>query len=141
MNFIPLNQTRRDYERVLTAVFGLLIQCGMRERVISAMANRALKIAISRAMSLNQSGGGELATFSLVLDAWHRDRRYLTSRGKPRAVRLLGRALSVEALIRSQGPMFDPIDLAYRIRSFGLITPCSGNRYRRRFQVRSATFE
>ena len=130
MNVIPLKKTRRDYERVLTAVFGLLIQCGVRERVVSAIATRALKLAIRKAISLGQSSGGELATFSLVLDAWHRDRRYLTSRGKPKAVPLLGRAPSVEALIRSEGPMFDPIDLAYRIRSLGLITPCSGNRYR-----------
>lgn len=130
MNVIPLKQTRREYERVLTAVFGLLIQCGVREKVISEIANRALKAAVRKAMSLRQSGGGELVTFSLVLDAWHRDRRYLTSRGKPRAVPLLGRAPSVEALIRSEGPMFDSINLAYRLQSLRLITPCSGNRYR-----------
>jgi hypothetical protein len=130
MNAIPLKKTRRDYERVLTAVFGLLIQCGVRERVVSAIANRALKVAIRKANSLGQSSGGELATFSLVLDAWHRDRRYLTSRGKPKAVPLLGGAPSVEALVRCEGPMFDPIDLTYRIQSLGLITPCPGNRYR-----------
>jgi hypothetical protein len=130
MKAIPLKKTRRDYERVLTAVFGLLIQCGVRERVVSAITNRALKVAIRKANSLGQSSGGELSTFSLVLDAWHRDRRYLTARGKPRAVPLLGRAPSVEGLIRSEGPMFDPIDLAYRIQSLGLITACPGNRYR-----------
>lgn len=130
MNEIPLKQIRREYERVLTAVFGLLIQCGVRERAVSVIANRALKLAIRKAMSLGQSGRGELVTFSLVLDAWHRDRRYLTSRGKPRAVPLLGRAPSVEALIRSEGPTFDPIELAYRIQSLRLITQCSGNRYR-----------
>lgn len=130
MNAIPLKKTRRDYERVLTAVFGLLIQCGVREKVVSAIANRALKVAIRKAISLGQSSGGELATFSLVLDAWHRDRRYLTSRGKPRAVPLLGRPPSVEALVRSEGPMFDPIDLTCRIQALGLITPCPGSRYR-----------
>jgi hypothetical protein len=130
MTAIPLKQARRDYERVLTAVFGLLLQCGLRERVISTIANRALKVAVRRAFSLGHSGGGELVTFSLVLDAWHRDRRYLTSRGKPRAVPLLGRAPSVEALIRSEGPKFDAVALAYRIQSLRLITPCSGNRYR-----------
>jgi hypothetical protein len=130
MSAISLKQTRREYERVLTAVFGLLIQCGVRERDVSALTGRALKLAITKAVSLSQSGGGELETLGLVLDAWHRDRRYLTSSGKPRAVRLLGRAPSVEALIRSEGPMFDPIELAYRIQSLCLITPCSGNRYR-----------
>lgn len=130
MNAISLKRTRREYERVLTAVFGLLIQCGVRERTVSAIATRALKSAMRKATSLGQSGGGELATFSLVLDRWHRDRRYLTSRGKPRAVPLLGRAPSVEALIRSEGPMFDPIEFAYRMKSLRLTTPCSGDRYR-----------
>jgi hypothetical protein len=130
MNANPLRQTRREYERVLTAVFGLLIRCGVRERGVSAIASRALKAAIRKAMSLGQSGGGELTIFSLVLDAWHRDRRYLTARGKPRAVPLLGPSPSVEALVRAQGPMLDAVDLAYRVRSLGLLVPCSGNRYR-----------
>jgi len=130
MNAIPLMQTRREYERVLTAVFGLLIQCGVREKGVSAIVNRALKVAIRKAMSLSQSARGELVTFSLVLDAWHRDRRYLTSRGKPRAVPLFGESPSVEALVKSEGPMFDPIDLVYRIKSLRLVTPCSGNRYK-----------
>jgi len=130
MKATSLKQTRREYERLLTAVFALLIECGVTERVISEITNRSLKLAITKAMSIGQSGGGELATFSLVLDAWHRDRRYLTSRGKPRAVPLLGRSPSVEALVRSQGPMFDPIELVYRLQSLCLIMPCSGNRYR-----------
>jgi len=130
MNAISLKQTRREYERVLESVFGLLVQCGVRQRSISALTARALKSAMRKAKSANQSGGGELATFSLVLDAWHRDRRYLTSRGKPKAIPLLGPAPSVEALIRSEGPMFDPIELAYRIQSLGLIAPCSVRRYR-----------
>jgi hypothetical protein len=130
MNAISLKQACREYERALTAVFGLLLHCGMRERGVSAIATRALRLAIKKAASLGQSGGGELVIFSLVLDAWHRDRRYLTVRGKPRAVPLLGRAPSVEALIRSEGPMFNPIELAYRIRAVRLITPSSGNRYR-----------
>ena len=130
MNTFSRKQIHREYERVLMAVFGLLIQCGVGERAISAIASRALKSAIRKAMSLGQSYGGEIVTFSLVLDAWHRDRRYLTSRGRPRAVPLLGHAPSVEALIRSEGPMFDPIDLAHRIQSLRLITRSSGNRYR-----------
>lgn len=130
MNTISLKQTRRDYERVLTAIFGLLIQCGMHDRAVSTIAARALKLAITRASSFGHPGRNEFATFSLVLDAWHRNRRYLTSRGKPRALPLLGPAPSIEALIRSEGPKFDPIELAYRIRALRLITLCAGNRYR-----------
>jgi len=130
MSANSFKQTRDEYERVLTAVFELLIQCGMRKKDVSALATRALKSAIAKAESLFQSRAGELETLGLILDAWHRDRRYLTSRGKPRAVPLHGRAPSVEALIRSEGPTFDPIELAYRIQSLRLITPCSGGRYR-----------
>src|SRR5215469_7442976 len=130
MNASSLKHTRREYERILTAIFGLLIQCGMRERAVSAIATRALKLAITKAVSFGNSGKNEFVTISLVLDVWHRNRRYLTSRGKPRAIPLLGRAPSVEALIRSEGPTFNPIELAYRIQALRLITPCAGNRYR-----------
>lgn len=130
MNASSLKKTRREYERVLASVFGLLIRCGVQQKSVSALATRALKSAITAASPLERSGGGELVTLSLVLDAWHRDRRYLTSRGRPRALPLLGRAPSIEALIRSEGPLFDPVELAYRIQSLRLITPCSGNRYR-----------
>lgn len=130
MTATSLRQTRREYERVLAAVFGLLIHCGIGHRAISTLTSRALKSAIARAWELGESGGGELATFSLVLDAWHRNRRYLTARGKPKAVPLLGSGLSVEALIRTEGPQFDAIDLAHRLKSLQLITRCSGNRYR-----------
>jgi len=130
MNAISLTRTRREYERVLASVFGLLIQCGLRQKAIAVLTERALKLAMAKAMSFNQAGGGELVTYSLVLDAWHRDRRYLTSKGKPKAIPLLGRAPSVEALARSEGPAFDAVELAYRIQSLRLITPCSGRRYR-----------
>lgn len=130
MNATSLKQTRREYERVLAGIFGLLIQCGIRERAVSTIAGRALRLAVSKAASLGHPGGNEFVTISLVLDAWHRNRRYLTSRGKPRAVPLLGRPPSVEALIRSEGLIFSPIQLAYRIQALRLITPCAGNRYR-----------
>ena len=130
MKAISLKQTRREYERVLTGIFGLLIHCGMQERAVSTIASRALRAAVTKAALLRQPGGSEFLTISLVLDAWHRNRRYLTTRGKPKAVPLLGRAPSVEALIRSEGPMFNPIELAQRIQALRLIIPSVGNRYR-----------
>lgn len=130
MTATSLKQTRRECERVLAAVFGLLIHCGVRHGTISAVAERALEAATRKARALGESGRGELATFSLVLDTWHRDRRYLTSKGKPRAVPLLGRAPSVEALIRIEGSQFEAVELAHRIQSLRLITRSSGNRYR-----------
>lgn len=123
-------QTRREFERVLAGVFGLLIQCGVSQSAVSALINRAFKSAIARAEALREPGCGELATFSLVLDAWHRNRRYLTARGRPRAVPLLGHAPSVEALIRTEGPQFDATELAHRLQALQLIARCSRNRYR-----------
>lgn len=127
---ISLKQTRRECERVLAAVFGLLIHCGIRHGTLSALADGALETATREARARGEAGRGELATCSLVLDTWHRDRRYLTSKGKPRAVPLLGRAPSVEALIRIEGPQFDAVELAHRIQSLHLITRSPSNRYR-----------
>jgi len=125
-----LKQARREFELALTAILELLIHCGTPQKVIATITRRAIKSAIAKAEVLPDTGGDELATLGLVLDAWHRDRRYLTSRGKPRAIRLLGRIPSVEALIRTQGRHFDAVALARRIQALQLIEPCSGNRFR-----------
>lgn len=125
-----LKQTCREYERLLAAVFGLLIHCGIRNKTIAMLSDRAFESAIAKARVPGESSGGELATLSLVLDAWHRDRQYLTSRGNPRAVPLLGRAPSIEALIRAQAPRFDAVELAHRIQFLQLIKPAARNRYR-----------
>ncbi len=130
MNAGSIKQTNREYERLLAAVFGLLLHSGVRQAAISALAARALNSAVRTASSVRYSAGGELVTFSLVLDAWHRDRRYLTSRGRPRALPLFGRAPSVESLIRSQGSAIDPVDLVHRIQSLRLVAQCSRGRYR-----------
>ncbi len=123
-------QARREYERMLTAVFTLLIHCGVRQKAVSEMTGRAFKAAIAKARIFRDSGGGELATLGLVLDAWHRDRKYLTAKGSPKAVPLLGKAPSVEALIRPQGRQLNAAELAQRMLSLQLIVPRSGNRYR-----------
>jgi hypothetical protein len=125
-----LKQARREYERALTALFGLLIHCGVGHKSILVMADHAFKSAVAKTRDYRMPGGDELANIGLVLDAWHRDRRYLTSKGKPRAVPLLGRVPSVEALIRTQGRHLDAIGMAHRIRSLELIRSCFGNRYR-----------
>lgn len=125
-----LKQARLEYERALTAVFALLIHCGVRQRSIATMTHRAFTAAIAKSEMFLDSGGSELATLGLVLDAWHRDRKFLTPKGKPKAVPLMGRTQSVEALIRTQGVKLDAVELAHRMRSLQLIEQCSGNRYR-----------
>lgn len=115
------NQIRREYERLLATVFGILLNGGIRGQTISRISERALTVAAESARSLAKDRGGELATVGLVLDAWHRDRRYLTSAGKPRAVSLGGKAPSLEALIRSQNRQIDAEALVRRIKSLRLI--------------------
>ena len=124
-----LIQPPREYERALTAIFGLLLQSGVRRAAISTMIDRSLEAATAKARDFRQYTGGELATLGLVLDAWHRDRRYLTKKGKPRAVPLLGKPPSIQALIRSQGRELDAADLACRMKSLQLIERCSRNRF------------
>ena len=130
MNARSLKRASREYERALTAVFGLLIHCGVSHKAISEMTGRASRAAKAKALMFRESSGGELATFGLVLDAWHRDRLYLTAKGRPRTVPLLGKAPSVEALIRTQGRQLDAVELAHRIESLKLIEAKSGHRYR-----------
>ena len=125
-----LKQARREYERMLTAVFTLLLHCGVRQKTISEMTGRSLASALAKTRIFRDSGGGELATLGLVLDAWHRDRKYLTAKGSPKAVPLLGKAPSLEALIRTQGRQLNAAELAQRMLSLQLIAPRSGNRYR-----------
>jgi hypothetical protein len=130
MTAMSFKQTCREYERLLATIYGLLINCGLRHNAVSTLSERALKSAIAKARVYSDSSGAELATFSLVLDSWHRDRRYVTSRGRPRAVPLLGRSPSVEALIRAEAPNCDALAFAQRIQSLQLIRPCAGDRYR-----------
>ena len=115
------NQIRREYERLLSMVFGILINGGMRRHTISKMSESALTAAAANARTMGADRGGELATIGVVLDAWCRDRRYLTTNGKPRAVALVGGAPSLEALIRSQNRHADAAVLIDRIKALGLI--------------------
>ena len=123
-------QTRREYERLLSAVFGILIKGGMRRQTIATLSARALVSAVAKAQSLVKARAGELTTVGLVLDAWHRDRRYLTVAGKPKAVSLDGKTPSVEALILSQDGDIDAGALTQRIKNLGLIAQTSRGLYR-----------
>jgi hypothetical protein len=75
-----------------------------------------------------ESGG--LVTAALVLDAWHRDRRYLNAMGIPKSVALFGPTPSVEALIRAQKLHQPAADVARRLRVAQLVVPAGRNRYK-----------
>lgn len=113
-----------EYMQVLTNVFEFMFAFGMQRTEVSAIAVKALE----RAKLAGGNGGvdlsGGLALAALALDAWHRDRKYLTPARRPRPVRLLGPAPSVEALIRAQPGCHSAGALARRLCSQQLIVPC-----------------
>jgi len=119
-----------DYSNVLVAIFDLMLTGGIRGTDLLAICTRALKQAEAKVRSGQQAGTGGLVIAALVLDAWHRDRRYINARAVPRAVRLVGPAPSVEALIRRQRGQRNAADVARHLRTLRLVVPCGGNLYK-----------
>jgi hypothetical protein len=119
-----------DYSNVLVAVFELILRSGTRAKELLPLCVKSLERAETkfRASRNDQSDG--LITAALVLDAWHRDRRYLSARGTPKPVRLLGPTPSVEALIRIQKVREQPSAVARRLRAFRLIVRCRTGLYK-----------
>jgi hypothetical protein len=119
-----------EYKRVLTSVFEFMLACGLAREDILAIATRALDKAKVASADVGKDLPGGLATAALVLDAWHRDPRYLTSSARPRAVRLLGPAPSVEALVRAQPGRHRAVSLARRLKSQCLVVPFGTELYK-----------
>jgi len=120
----------RDYSQALTALFAFMLNNGLQSKELLAVCTRALKKAESRARLGSIAPSGGLATASLVLHAWHRDRRYLNGRAAPRAIRLLGPPPSVEALIRVQRKRGDAAAIALHLKRLRLVVPCGRGLYR-----------
>jgi hypothetical protein len=119
-----------DYSKILVAIFELMMRSGIRAKdllpvCVKSVGHAATKSRLSRS---DESGG--LVTAALVLDAWHRDRRYLTMSGTPRPVRLLGPAPSVEALVRLQRSTRHTSDVARRLEKLRLVVPCGRRLYK-----------
>jgi hypothetical protein len=119
-----------DYSIVLAAIFELMLTGGIQSRDLLGICTRALKQAEARVRLGQRGETGGLLIAALVLDAWHRDRRYINARAVPRAVRLLGPAPSVEALIRLQQGRRDAANVARRLRALRLVVPCGGSLYK-----------
>jgi hypothetical protein len=120
----------RDYSHALTAIFSFMLNNGLEARDLSVVCSRALKKAESKARLRKMTPPGGLATASLVLHAWHRDRRYLNGKATPRAIRLLGPAPSVEALIRVQRKRDDAAVMARHLKRLRLVVPSGRGLYR-----------
>jgi len=124
----PLQQ---NYSDLLASIFELMLRGGTRSKELMALCIRALERAETNShVSLESSEYGGLMTAALVLDAWHRDRRYLTAKGTPKSIRMLGRAPSVEALVRRQKIGKRAFDITHRLKAAQLIVPCGRGLYR-----------
>jgi hypothetical protein len=67
---------------------------------------------------------------ALVFDAWHRKRTYIDLNAEPRAIRLLGKSPSVEALVRDTDAHDHPSAVARELRACGLLVKSRGRRYK-----------
>jgi hypothetical protein len=116
-----------DYSNVLVAIFELMLSAGIDVKDLETACMTSLSRAEARARLGRRDETGGLVTAALVLDAWHRDRRYLNARAMPKAVPLLGPAPSVEAIVRSQRLRKDSAEIARRLKTLRLVVP-SGRR-------------
>jgi hypothetical protein len=121
---------RADYAEVLASIFEFMLMSGSKKASILETVGRALENAEkvhNDPRSRHQEG---LVTAALVLDAWHRNRRYLDAEAKPKAIPLLGAAPSVEALVRAEQSSVDAAATARRLRSLSLVLRAGKNLYK-----------
>jgi len=124
------NRLQVDYSNVLVAVFELMLRSGIQAKDLLPVCVRSLARAEAKCRLTRVDEVGGLVTAALVLDAWHRDRRYLTARGLPRPVRLLGPAPSVEALVRLQKTRRPPSAVARHLKDVRLVVRCGKSLYK-----------
>jgi len=123
-------QLQLDYSNVLVAIFELSLRSGFEAKDLLRVCTRSLKRA-ERQRHLNCEAEYSVAfAAAQVLDAWHRDRRYLSSRGTAKPVPLFGPAPSVEALVRRQKGPERASDVARHLKASQLVVPCGKNLYR-----------
>jgi hypothetical protein len=125
-----------EYVGLLRSIFEFLLMSGSDLRSIRMIVDRALSETTRRnRVAKNTSGDAGIAAASRVLDAWHRDRRYLNKHAEPRAIPLLGRAPSVEALVRMEKSGRDSAEFARRLRGLGLLIGSGRGRYKPAMRV------
>lgn len=123
-------QTAVEYRRVLASIFEFMFASGFRAEEVTKASAVAIERAKHSGFELRPVLPGGIALAALVLDAWHRDRRYLTRLGRPRMIKSKGAVPSLEALIRSQSEHCDIDGVMLGLRSHKLIFPCGRGRFR-----------
>lgn len=106
---------------LLKSIFGFLFASGADEDLVRTLVDRALVQARRPCAKKVTSTDSPLATAARVLDAWHRNPRYVDRSATPKAIRLLGRAPSVEALVRAEHSRCDALEFAKSMRKLGLL--------------------
>ncbi len=122
-------RTDSDYVQLLASIFDFMRKSGIRDAEVTNVCARALR-ASARDVHSSPRRSATLSVAALTLDAWHRNRRYLDRNAEPRAIPLLGRSPSVEALIRAERAHPDPRALARRFKSLGLVIRSGRNHYK-----------
>ena len=119
-----------EYVRLMKSMFDFLLTSGMEVRAIRAIVERAFAEAGERSRRAPRHSDFGLATAGRVLDRWHRSRKYTTDRAAPRAIPLLGRGPSVQALVRSENARVDSVEFARRLKTLGFLIRAKGGRYK-----------
>ncbi len=123
-------QQQSEYVRLMSSMFDFLLSSGVEVKGIRRIVERSFVEARQRNRRTLRRGDFGIATAGRVLDRWHRSRKYTTESAAPRPIPLLGRAPSVEALVRSESARVDCAKFARRLRALGLVIRAEGGRYR-----------
>ncbi|MBS0380090.1 MAG: hypothetical protein JSS29_16540 [Proteobacteria bacterium] len=129
MRVRTLGKVELDYSKVIIALFELLLDSGISATHVASMSAAALEMASRDTRRRAKAAESDSIAAGLVLDAWHRDRSYLDSKGKPKSVRLLGPKPSVQALVRSQGIKKNNVLFTRKLRNLGLLLRTSRGQY------------
>jgi hypothetical protein len=119
-----------EYREILAAIIEFMFASGLGTKDVVATAKEAVQRAKVAGRGLKAEMPGGLALAALVLDAWHRERVYLTQSRRPRAIRLRGPAPSLEALIKSQSGRFRAALVLRGLVSHKLIVPCGNGLFK-----------
>lgn len=126
------------HERLLTAVVDFLLLSGLHLSKVRDLASKVLEKVQRRTTSVAHSArstSGLETIPAVVLYRWHQDRNLLDSDANPKPLKLYGRAPSVEALVRDEGPIGSPRQIVRDMRALGLVRARSRGRYVPRSRV------
>jgi hypothetical protein len=124
------HRVRGQYCRILTRLFEFMLASGAMRSDVRDLTALALAKASPRRVKTSDELSGYLSTAALILDTWHRDRRYLDADANPIAVPLTGSRRSVESIARGEPSVKKPAELARRLMRNHLVVRCGRGLYK-----------